>query len=319
MLKLKKIQILGFKSFCDRTEVSLPGQGVAVIVGPNGCGKSNILDAVSWVLGEQSAKTLRGGKMEDVIFAGTRERKQLGMAEVSLTLIDPEAYATAPCSVSLKLSSKTMADWNEEELRARTSGRSRGDHRRVATRGQVIDGEPHSRAIARRPNEQKLPPATPPNTVVLKIRRRKFQKHSAARRDHHHPPTLPHRRQRISAERQALPAARHSGHLHGHRPRPRVLRHHRPGAHRPACSARSRTTAAPSSKRPPASPASRPRSVSPNSASSSPNRTSPASTTSSTKSRARWALSSARRPRPSATAPFATSCAPASASCSPAK
>ncbi len=92
MLKLKKIQILGFKSFCDRTEVQVPGHGIAIVVGPNGCGKSNILDGVSWVLGEQSAKTLRGGKMEDVIFAGTRDRKPLGMAEVSLTLIDPEAY-----------------------------------------------------------------------------------------------------------------------------------------------------------------------------------------------------------------------------------
>jgi chromosome segregation protein len=96
MLKLKKIQILGFKSFCDKTEVTVPGQGVAVIVGPNGCGKSNILDGVTWVLGEQSAKTLRGGKMEDVIFAGTRDRKQLGMAEVSITLIDPETYAGGP-------------------------------------------------------------------------------------------------------------------------------------------------------------------------------------------------------------------------------
>ena len=99
MLKLKKIQMLGFKSFCDRTEVTLPGQGIAVVVGPNGCGKSNILDAVSWVLGEQSAKSLRGTKMEDVIFAGTRERKSLGMAEVSLSLIDPEAYAEGPCSI----------------------------------------------------------------------------------------------------------------------------------------------------------------------------------------------------------------------------
>ena len=66
------------------------------MVGPNGCGKSNILDAVSWVLGEQSAKSLRGGKMEDVIFAGTRDRKSLGMAEVSLSLIDPDAYAEGP-------------------------------------------------------------------------------------------------------------------------------------------------------------------------------------------------------------------------------
>ena len=95
MLKLKKVQILGFKSFCDRTEVQLSGEGIAVVVGPNGCGKSNISDAINWVLGEQSAKSLRGIKMEDVIFAGTRERKPTGMAEVSLTLVDPEVYDTA--------------------------------------------------------------------------------------------------------------------------------------------------------------------------------------------------------------------------------
>ena len=92
MLKLKKVQLLGFKSFCDRTEIHLSGDGIAAVVGPNGCGKSNIADAVMWVLGEQSAKSLRGAKMEDVIFAGTRERKPMGMAEVSLTLVDPEVY-----------------------------------------------------------------------------------------------------------------------------------------------------------------------------------------------------------------------------------
>src|SRR5246500_646873 len=95
LLKLKKVQILGFKSFCDRTEVQLAGEGIAAIVGPNGCGKSNISDAITWVLGEQSAKSLRGIKMEDVIFAGTRDRKPTGMAEVSLTLVDPEVYDAA--------------------------------------------------------------------------------------------------------------------------------------------------------------------------------------------------------------------------------
>ena len=92
MLKLKKLQILGFKSFCDRTDLRFQGEGIAAIVGPNGCGKSNISDAISWVLGEQSARLLRGVHMQDVIFAGTRERKPTGMAEVSLTLVDPEVY-----------------------------------------------------------------------------------------------------------------------------------------------------------------------------------------------------------------------------------
>ena len=92
MLKLKKLQILGFKSFCDRTDLRFQGEGIAAIVGPNGCGKSNISDAISWVLGEQSARLLRGVHMQDVIFAGTRDRKPTGMAEVSLTLVDPEVY-----------------------------------------------------------------------------------------------------------------------------------------------------------------------------------------------------------------------------------
>ena len=92
MLKLKRVELQGFKSFCERTELRFNGDGIAGIVGPNGCGKSNISDAICWVLGEQSGKSLRGTRMEDVIFAGTRDRKPLGMAYVTMTLVDPAVY-----------------------------------------------------------------------------------------------------------------------------------------------------------------------------------------------------------------------------------
>jgi chromosome segregation protein len=86
MLKLRRIEIIGFKSFSDRGEITVNDAGVTAIVGPNGCGKSNVSDAIAWVLGEQSAKSLRGEKMEDVIFNGTRNRAPMGMAEVTITL-----------------------------------------------------------------------------------------------------------------------------------------------------------------------------------------------------------------------------------------
>jgi chromosome segregation protein len=95
LLKLKRVELQGFKSFCDRTDLRFNGGGIAAIVGPNGCGKSNLSDAISWVLGEQSAKSLRGARMEDVIFAGTRDRKALGLAAVTMTLVDPMLYQEA--------------------------------------------------------------------------------------------------------------------------------------------------------------------------------------------------------------------------------
>jgi chromosome segregation protein len=178
MLKLKKIHILGFKSFADRTELALPGTGIAVVVGPNGCGKSNILDGVTWVLGEQSAKTLRGAQMMDVIFAGTRDRKALGMAEVSITLVDPEAYEgpimVAPEVVIDDEMPERAADWDEAELRKQKASEA---EEIIAENqpGQAIEEEESSQmALPAEGAEAGTDGAAQP--VVLKIRRRKFSR-----------------------------------------------------------------------------------------------------------------------------------------------
>lgn len=86
---IKRLEMHGFKSFADKTVIDLT-PGITVIVGPNGCGKSNIVDALRWVLGEQSARDLRGLRMDDVIFNGTANRKPLGFAEVMVVLDNAE-------------------------------------------------------------------------------------------------------------------------------------------------------------------------------------------------------------------------------------
>ncbi|MGA3102651.1 MAG: chromosome segregation protein SMC, partial [Terracidiphilus sp.] len=176
MLKLKKIHILGFKSFCDRTEVTVAGTGIAVVVGPNGCGKSNILDGVSWVLGEQSAKSLRGSHMQDLIFAGTRERKPLGMAEVTLTMIDPEAYeGPVPVAPEVEIDHEGPADWDEDEIRRQRASEA---EEIIANEqpGQTIEEEAGERADggqAQGEGAEQGPGS--PQGVVLKIRRRRFR------------------------------------------------------------------------------------------------------------------------------------------------
>ena len=291
MLKLKKIQMLGFKSFCDRTEVTLPGQGIAVVVGPNGCGKSNILDAVSWVLGEQSAKSLRGAKMEDVIFAGTRERKSLGMAEVSLSLIDPEAYAEGPLLDSAETpddGEPETTDWDEEKIRSRAGRGDRRDHRRSAARYPVrrLRRRFHRRRLGRRrrPTGPRSRRAASREPGGAQDSPQALPTHgSPAGRDRSHPPPVSHRRKRISAQRQTLPPARYSGHLHGHRA---SVRNPTPSSSRSAsgsCLVPSLMTGARLSKRQPESLASKPASGYPSFAWNRPNRIWRGSTTSSKK------------------------------------
>lgn len=181
MLKLKRVQILGFKSFCDRTDVQLSGNGIAAIVGPNGCGKSNISDAITWVLGEQSAKSLRGVKMEDVIFAGTRDRKPTGMAEVSLTLIDPDVYDASDSNDAISIASVSNRpaethDWDESaerEVRASETAAAVAE----AQPGPIPLGEDSEEIEVDAPQtgvtDENGEPIAP---VVLKIRRRKFNR-----------------------------------------------------------------------------------------------------------------------------------------------
>ncbi len=187
MLKLKKLQILGFKSFCDRTELKFHGDGIAAIIGPNGCGKSNIADAISWVLGEQSAKTLRGSRMEDVIFAGTRDRNPTGMAEVCLTLIDPEIYGgpdtNAPTEIEIQddLPAEGIEceeNWDEAELRAHAAAETeRAVEEAQPGKTEEVEGGAESEAPSAEasPNNGAVTVLAP--QVVLKIRRRKFNQH----------------------------------------------------------------------------------------------------------------------------------------------
>ena len=114
MITFKQIQLVGFKSFADKTTVTL-GEGVTCIVGPNGCGKSNVADAIRWVLGEQSAKMMRGSQMLDVIFSGTEARRKMSMCEVTLTFDNTKRMFDIDCD-EVEMTRRLYRDGTSEYL-----------------------------------------------------------------------------------------------------------------------------------------------------------------------------------------------------------
>src|SRR6188768_3914479 len=111
-MRLDRLEIHGFKSFSDRSELAFD-KGVTAIVGPNGCGKSNVAEAITWVMGEQSAKSLRSERMEDVIFNGSDARKPTAAAEVRLKLADvAQAAMTAATEVDAMLDGQPLVTRN---------------------------------------------------------------------------------------------------------------------------------------------------------------------------------------------------------------
>ena len=120
-LQLKTLKIKGFKSFADPTTIEFD-QGVTAVVGPNGSGKSNVIEAIRWVMGEQSAKSLRGGRMDDIIFSGTDQRKPMNIAQVTLTLDNSTGFLPIDyqeVSISRRLNRNGQSDYqiNQQDCR----------------------------------------------------------------------------------------------------------------------------------------------------------------------------------------------------------
>jgi chromosome segregation protein len=165
LLKLRKVEIVGFKSFCERTVVTFSGNGTTCIVGPNGCGKSNVVDAISWVLGEQSHKSLRAERMADCIFNGTTKRPPMGLAEVTITMEDPELAEAA----RFVIEGVTEAE-NTDPV---TGASPIADAQSAETAPSEDDAPAETNEISAQQSEQ---PATPADSSFIAKKRKKAEK-----------------------------------------------------------------------------------------------------------------------------------------------
>ena len=187
MLRFEKLSLQGFKSFCDSTEVAFDEEGITAVVGPNGCGKSNVADAISWVIGEQRAKALRGGKMEDVIFQGTRARAPAGMAEVILTLVVQETFEvrgeTQPESEALKHAEESLTQAETavgaiDEAVAAAQAESVAEAEGAPSGAQTDEGEAGQ---VPPPQEHEAQQSTQQQQKTRRLHLRKFQTKDAPR------------------------------------------------------------------------------------------------------------------------------------------
>src|SRR6266849_3350245 len=155
MFKLRRLEITGFKSFADHTDLIFTGEGITAVVGPNGCGKSNVADAIAWVLGEQRVKHLRCAEMKDVIFQGARNRPPSGMAEVILHLERDENIEHEPdiedIDSTLEQIDEQSAAFEELETVAPVEGVTEPEA--VATGSYASSGQPTSLSIQDAPKE----------------------------------------------------------------------------------------------------------------------------------------------------------------------
>jgi chromosome segregation protein len=177
LLKLRKVEIIGFKSFCERTVVTFSGTGTTCIVGPNGCGKSNVVDAISWVLGEQSHKSLRAERMADCIFNGTIKRPPMGLAEVTITMEDPELAEAARFVLEGAAAPASSTDGATPSLIESTDGSNPAltPETQITTEILPLDAAPVANASEAAGSEDipEVPAEMVPESDFLKGRRRK--------------------------------------------------------------------------------------------------------------------------------------------------